>query len=564
MRASTSAGDLRFHVVAGTHVVLLGFDVAPAARDTLLGFAVQRAVGDDDFEFLPNFLRFAGNDHEGGPWGTDRNPLQAFLWGDYGVAPGQRVRYRASIVTGNAAAPTLTQPTAELEVTTELDDDDRHGIWFNRGIAGSQAYTRKFGGRSPLRDGKAQAWLSRGLQEALLSFIGRAEGPGKGLRGAFYEFTHPPVLDALRDAARRGADVRLVVADPADNRGWPESTAWENAEAIRGTQGMAYRHPFASLITARRATTHIAHNKFLVFVDQGAPKAVWTGSTNITDGAVWGHSNLGHLVEDAGIAAEYLAFWENLKQDPDDDASRAWADEHSPVPDVADDPPFLPPGVHAVFSPHSESRPIERYISLMRHARQAMFLSAPFGIVDQLEPELETDRGFARYVLLDKEDEDMAVLLTDPQLQIGVGAYLGQPGGYRQFLQEHLTGLNPRVRFIHTKYLLVDPLTDHPVVLTGSANFSMASTVDNDENMLWISGDGRVADVYLTEFMRLFMHFRFRDAVGARTANERTPGPDDPDVKATRYLDETPGWAAPFFVDNTPKSRERLLFSGQA
>src|SRR3954454_17840120 len=76
MRASTSAGDLRFHVVAGTHVVLLGFDVAPAARDTLLGIAVQRAVGDDDFEFLPNFLRFAGNDHEGGPWGTDRNPLR--------------------------------------------------------------------------------------------------------------------------------------------------------------------------------------------------------------------------------------------------------------------------------------------------------------------------------------------------------------------------------------------------------------------------------------------------------------------------------------------------------
>jgi phosphatidylserine/phosphatidylglycerophosphate/cardiolipin synthase-like enzyme len=46
--------------------------------------------------------------------------------------------------------------------------------------------------------------------------------------------------------------------------------------------------------------------------------------------------------------------------------------------------------------------------------------------------------------------------------------------------------------------------------VTGSANFSKASTNDNDENMLVIRGDRRVADIYFTEFNRLFNHYYMR------------------------------------------------------
>jgi phosphatidylserine/phosphatidylglycerophosphate/cardiolipin synthase-like enzyme len=57
---------------------------------------------------------------------------------------------------------------------------------------------------------------------------------------------------------------------------------------------------------------------------------------------------------------------------------------------------------------------------------------------------------------------------------------------------------------------LRDPLGDDPHVVTGSANFSKASTNDNDENMIIIRGDKRVADIYFTEFNRLFNHYYFR------------------------------------------------------
>jgi phosphatidylserine/phosphatidylglycerophosphate/cardiolipin synthase-like enzyme len=564
MRASAAGGGLTVHAVSGTHAVLLGFDVPPAALPTLLGFAVERTLLPDGApEFLPNFLRFAVNDRPDGPFSTRENPLQAFQWGDYTVQPGQPIRYRVSMATGAPGHVVLSAPAVEVEVATEPSDDGQHGVWFNRGIAGSQAYARKFGGVSPLGVPDAQTWLSRGLGEALLDFIARAQGPDQALRGAFYEFSHRPVLDALRDAAVRGVDVSLVVADPADGRRWPISPACENADAIANTKGMSKGHPFVQLITARQASTGIAHNKFLVLLDHGHPQAVWTGSTNITPGAVWGHSNLGHLVEDPGIAADYLAFWEDLHTDPDNAASRAWVDAHSPVPAVADTPPFLPTGVRAVFSPHSHGDPIDRYVDLMRQARQAMFLTAPFGIAKELEPELAIDRGVARYLMLDKAGNDVRLTESDPSLEISVGAFLGQEGGYRQFVQERLTGLNPRVRFIHTKYLLIDPLTDHPVVITGSANFSMDSTTSNDENMLWISGNERVADIYLTEFMRLFTHFRFRGAVGAKRPDRPAPSPADPAIVTARHLDETFTWSAGFFTPGTAKARERLLFSGQ-
>ena len=64
---------------------------------------------------------------------------------------------------------------------------------------------------------------------------------------------------------------------------------------------------------------------------------------------------------------------------------------------------------------------------------------------------------------------------------------------------------------MHTKYLLIDPLSKDPLICTGSANFSENSLTNNDENMILIRGSTRVADIYMTEFDRLFRHFYFRD-----------------------------------------------------
>jgi phosphatidylserine/phosphatidylglycerophosphate/cardiolipin synthase-like enzyme len=96
--------------------------------------------------------------------------------------------------------------------------------------------------------------------------------------------------------------------------------------------------------------------------------------------------------------------------------------------------------------------------------------------------------------------------------------------------------------------MLVDPLGNDPIVIAGSANFSAASTEDNDENMLVIRGNKRVADIYLGEFMRLFSHFSFRESLKWRK-------PDEP-PKPLR----TDDWWEDNF-GNTARSSRRKFFA---
>jgi phosphatidylserine/phosphatidylglycerophosphate/cardiolipin synthase-like enzyme len=80
-----------------------------------------------------------------------------------------------------------------------------------------------------------------------------------------------------------------------------------------------------------------------------------------------------------------------------------------------------------------------------------------------------------------------------------------EAGDLELFIGEGLSGFNKNL-YIHDKFIIVDPLGDNPVVVTGTANSSKTSQHTNDENMLVIRGDTLVADVYFGEFLRVFDH----------------------------------------------------------
>src|SRR5262249_33498243 len=130
-------------------------------------------------------------------------------------------------------------------------------------------------------------------------------------------------------------------------------------------------------------------------------------------------------------------------------------------------------------------------------------------------------------------------------------------GGFGRWAREIRSPLNGHVYYVHSKYLLIDPLGDAPIVVTGSANFSDASTVKNDENMVVIPGDQRVAAIYLGEFIRLFVHYFFRAGVN------RLRGKTRKGAEAMAFLDEPGRWAADYYELGSPREKERLLFSGQ-
>jgi phosphatidylserine/phosphatidylglycerophosphate/cardiolipin synthase-like enzyme len=98
-------------------------------------------------------------------------------------------------------------------------------------------------------------------------------------------------------------------------------------------------------------------------------------------------------------------------------------------------------------------------------------------------------------------------------------------------------------------------LGDDPVVVTGSANFSEASTTGNDENMLIIRGDRRVADIYFTEFNRLFNHYYFR-AVHQKAAGKPGAAP----ARDSLFLSEDPvEWLAAYKPGSLRAKRVRMF-----
>ena len=101
---------------------------------------------------------------------------------------------------------------------------------------------------------------------------------------------------------------------------------------------------------------------------------------------------------------------------------------------------------------------------------------------------------------------------------------------------------------MHTKFLLIDPLSDDPLLCTGSANFSDESLLGNDENMLLIRGDTKTADIYMTEFDRIFRHFYFR-AIANRDPSDES-----------KFLDEKDKWWRAYYRPTNVKCRRREMF----
>ena len=548
MRERSPTGPVSVQAIAGTHVVLLGMNVDASLVDGLLGFAIERTDHTEgERYYLPNFLLLKANDVGESPDYSSRlNPVQEFVWGDYTAKPRHTYTYKVSATHGAPAQPE-PGPSATVRVETEDPDDGTHGIFFNRGVVASQAYQRRFGPVAPseVANREAYMWLSRGLEEGMLAFIGQAVDERYALRGAVYQFDYDPALSALKVASDTGADVQIVVHEVPKK---DDSTPQNNRDAIARTG-------IDSLCTARTNTT-IAHNKFIVLLRDGKPVQVWSGSTNIKEGGIFGHANVGHRISNPTVAQRYLDYWTALQPNPSRDALKAF-----------DDPtPKFPPGLPGkntrttIFSPRTELDALEWYCRLADTADGAVFLTAAFGLTAEIAPVFEGHRDYLRYLLMDLETSNVKAVRRDPSNVVAAGGFKAK-GGWRKWIAQGLRNLNGHVDYVHTKFMLVDPLSEDPIVVTGSANWSDESIKKNDENMLVIRGDTRVADIYLSEFMRLFNHYRLRGkAKSGSTQLEPGPG-TSPAERGKLHLKEDSSWATPFFVAGSPEAKERELFS---
>ena len=186
---------------------------------------------------------------------------------------------------------------------------------------------------------------------------------------------------------------------------------------------------------------------------------------------------------------------------------------------------YPPPGTMVVFSPRSSIDALEFYARVAQQANDSLFMTFAFGMHPLFQQVYRTATAPIRYAVMEKKTRPMAPgpdrdaaerAIDELRFQVenlfAIGSRLTQDR-FDRWLREELTDLNSNVRYIHNKFMLVDPLSSSPIVVAGSANFSKASSDENDENMLVIRDDTRVADIYLGEFMRLYTHHAFREFV---------------------------------------------------
>jgi phosphatidylserine/phosphatidylglycerophosphate/cardiolipin synthase-like enzyme len=593
---SKKTDGYQIFAVTGTNTVSFGIDFDDADTKGLLGFAVERFDPTENEKFFTFnskvFRSVVPHPDNTTKVTTFNHPMQSFVTDDFTAKPGREYEYRFFPVKGKPRNLERSAKPISIKVRTEpLFSELEHDVFFNRGVASSQAYVREFNNKSPgalekageaKEAQRARDWLSRHLDEALLKFIANAK-KNDTLLCCFYEFRYKPVAEALKEAmgTKRGVNVRIIidakVNEKKDKKGkvQPSFPRIDNLDMIEEV-GI----PKKSVIMREAKRNNIQHNKFIVLLKgkSQVPSEVWTGSTNISDGGIHGQTNVGHWVRNKAAAAKFKAYWDLLSGDPGgqdgDDRSTAGRKnkEFKEAVEAINDAPLsfdkIEPGITPVFSPRSGSGVLDMYAHMVDEAKDLSCITLAFGISDvfkQLLKDNETESHIA-FFLLEKEDKanprskkEFVGLSAANNVYKAWGSFLRDP--LYQWAKETNAGalkINKHVSYIHSKFMLMDPLGENPIVVTGSANFSKASTNDNDENMLLIHGNRRVADIYFTEFNRLFYHYYFRSVQEVtRKLSEAEKKQRD---EKTLFLSEDDGWLKKYAAKNSLKRKRVQIF----
>jgi phosphatidylserine/phosphatidylglycerophosphate/cardiolipin synthase-like enzyme len=575
---------IQVFAVSGNYTVSFGITATDIARTGLMGFAIDRTDLD-----LPSgaknrtlpMLNSKVFKSEMGKMTTIaeksmwKHPLQSFVWDDFGAWHNKRYEYVFTPLQGTPGhlKPIPGRRPVSVKVRTEpLFSNETHDVFFNRGVASSQAYAFKYGNKRPdklpsNKRAEAYEWLSRDLDTAILKFIKHAN-KGDTLLCCFYEFSYLPVARALQTARTNGGVNVRIILDGKQNGKKSKKTGKVGKPFPRdeSEQTKAAVHLPDAVVKWREANpNNIEHNKFMVLLKgkNATPAEVWTGSTNISQGGIFGQTNVGHWIRDAKVAAAYARYWNLLYKDPGakkgDDratANKAKKDFRAEVEAIAKAPTRptdIKKGITPVFSPRRGLAVLKNYAQLVDDSQKSAAITLAFGVGKEFKDVLQdnTPTGPLIFMLLEKQDAPPKPRAKKSDAKPGKpktafvrlnsknnvyeawGSYVKDP--LYQWVRETNTRLlqfNKHVLYIHTKFLLHDPLGDDPIVVTGSANFSRASTQDNDENVVVIRGNTRVADIYFTEFSRLFFHYYYRSVTEARK------GVKDAKTVAALFLDE--------------------------
>jgi hypothetical protein len=564
MRYLNTDNDLKLYAVAGTQTVLLAFDLNKTnANGNFMGFYIERSDDEGKVYKLNGTKHFDSlvNDNSiTDPEIKYTSLVQSFFWKDYLADPGKQYIYTVKAMFGTAQDFSPKYESV-LKVTTEELNYGKHSIYFNYGVTGSQGYANnKDFGNKPIDElddttkQKALDYLSRDLyHEGLLTFIKQAKTKSHSLYCAFYEIEYQGILNELKEIKKKAKNLEIVYsAQAGQNKDLKDPTQDKGNISSLDDSGLLDEK------SHKRTKANQPHNKFMILCKDEKPIEVWTGSTNLTLSGIFGQSNTGHWIKDEEIAKKYKKYWDLLKDNPSLSALSKVSEEIQQTVDLTK----LGNGSYVFFSPRN--LPLSKdgippqllsYVNLIDNAKELVCMIFPFNYDEIFKIVYDKDKDYLRLLIFEKESQAKLAKSnseTDQDLKVTAGAILEKE--VKNFISEvsPKTTVKGGVLFVHNKFIIIDPLGSNPSVLTGSANFSRPSIKNNDENSLFIKGDPRVADIYLTEFNRLFEHFwpRYLQSINSNAQKEGFERP----------LDEKYTWFKSYFEKDSYHHKRGQLF----
>jgi PLD-like domain len=604
---SSSNGSLSVRAYPGDAKTLLAFNLKKADARNLAGFTIQVQAGTLKPYYILNNLQFEKPaDHAQDPTlpanSSFNAPLHKFRWlhvpGTAHQGPQPFFGEYVYTVTPRYfnANESLLPFAAALSVAVRVDvgpfSAGALALGFTRGFVQSQAFVRHFGrdalirpkGKELLFDTSVKAganaegdeftyrdeyeWSGFTARDRIFAIVQAVVDDNALALDMFaYDLNEPDLIPLLLTLAGQGR-IRLILDNAALHhaKGTP-TKAEDKFEALftnAAKSGPAIK---------RGKFGRYSHDKVLVVKRGGPPSTairVLTGSTNFSVTGMYVNSNHVIVFDDAGVAQEYAAVFEE-----------SWNDGVKLAPFRASSfatGVFSPsstnlPLIEITFSPHSEAEADRVLKAVAARIDDEGRKSKTNGSV--LFAVMEMDNGTSPVYQALKSlhantdifsygisDNPGGIFLYRPQAKAGV-LVTGKPGTTvlpPPFNQVPDIGLAHQV---HHKFVVCGFGRSDAVVYCGSSNLASGGEALNGDNLIAIH-DADVATVFAIEALALVDHFDFLDRMKGKAKGKRVKPPVSKPQGALDvgwFLSTTDKWVDPYYDPADLRSVDRQLFA---
>jgi phosphatidylserine/phosphatidylglycerophosphate/cardiolipin synthase-like enzyme len=543
----------------GDHACLVWLPTDGKPIANCRGYTVRRVLRGQE-NYLHGFVGFSDADKLD-PKNTWKFPLQRFMWWDYSVRPGDNVEYSVVPVVGpDKDHLSLDKGNASNTVTITMSSQctPHLSAYFNKGIVAAQWVSRQLEAapknskikdlvatpKNPLRDA-----LGGLLKPHILELLADAKKNNGKVFAALYELDDPELIPGL---VTLGKNCNLILANGAFKSNAPGKND-ENAD-VR-SQIRSKINLFDRIVT----NGHFGHNKFVVFCDsQGHPQQVLTGSTNWTSSGLCTQANNGLIIDDPGVAQNFLDAWNRIKA-----AGNAY-----PPPLVQGNSTaktFQVDGCSITpwFVKTSAAQDLEFARKRINAAKQGIlflffnpgvFQQDPIhwtllqNILERHNPNNAADFDDSLYLcgVVNQEIKQLTKpgianvqppTATDPTHPSPNPVTLFKSGIESPIRLSHdvLVPHNIKSQFsawekellgasmvnIHSKVIVLDPFGANPVVMTGSHNLGFKASSANDDNLVIIEGNAALARAYAINIIAIYQTYRWNSYVEAHRNDPR-------------------------------------------